>query len=142
MIHDLKIAPEWFESVISGLKTFEVRKEDDKVFHPNDILQLREFDGNKYTGRQCIADVRFVLRGEYCRKGYCIMSIVVRDRAAYAPDIKPCPFCGGKGNLEKTGCMIYVHCDRCGSNGACIGISEDYCANDRAIELWNRRSEE
>ena len=142
MLHDLKIAPEWFETVISGIKTFEVRREDDKVFHPNDVLQLREFDGKKYTGRQCIADVRFVLRGEYCRDGYCIMSIVVRDRADRALDIKPCPFCPeGKGKLEKTGNLIYVQCDTCGATGACIGISEDYCANDRAIELWNSRKE-
>lgn len=75
MLHDLKIAPEWFETVKSGVKTFEVRK-DDRDFKPNDVLLLREFDGTKYTGRQLKADVRFVLRGEYCREGYCIMSIV------------------------------------------------------------------
>ena len=79
MIHDLKILPEWFETVKSGIKTFEVRK-DDRDFKPNDVLLLREFDGTKYTGRQLKADVRFVLRGEYCREGYCIMSILVQGQ--------------------------------------------------------------
>lgn len=76
MLHDLKIAPEWFETVKSGVKTFEVRKYD-RDFKPNDVLLLREFDGTKYTGRQLKVDVRFVLRNEYCREGYCIMSIVM-----------------------------------------------------------------
>ena len=84
MLHDLKIAPEWFETVRSGVKTFEVRK-DDRDFKPNDVLLLREFDGTKYTGRQLKADVRFVLRGEYCREGYCIMSIVVQEKVAERP---------------------------------------------------------
>lgn len=84
MLHDLKIAPEWFETVRSGVKTFEVRK-DDRDFKPNDVLLLREFDGTKYTGRQLKADVRFVLRGEYCREGYCIMSIVIREKVDERP---------------------------------------------------------
>lgn len=84
MLHDLKIAPEWFETVKSGVKTFEVRK-DDRDFKPNDVLLLREFDGTKYTGRQLKADVRFVLRGEYCREGYCIMSIVIQEKVAERP---------------------------------------------------------
>lgn len=84
MLHDLKIAPEWFETVSSGVKTFEVRK-DDRDFKPNDVLLLREFDGTKYTGRQLKVDVRFVLRNEYCREGYCIMSIVIREKVAERP---------------------------------------------------------
>lgn len=84
MLHDLKIAPEWFETVSSGVKTFEVRK-DDRDFKPNDVLLLREFDGTKYTGRQLKADVRFVLRGEYCLKGYCIMSILIQEKVAERP---------------------------------------------------------
>lgn len=77
MTHDLKILPEWFETVVSGFKTFEVRK-DDRPYKPNDVLILREFDGERYTGRVCKVDVCFVLRGEYCRDGYCIMAIRIR----------------------------------------------------------------
>lgn len=78
MTHDLKISPEWFEAVCSGVKSFEVRK-DDRPYKPNDVLILREFDGVKYTGRVCKADVRFVLRGDYCRDGYCIMAIKIKE---------------------------------------------------------------
>ena len=76
MLHDLKILPEWFNAVISGVKTFEIRK-DDRNFQPRDVLLLREWDGTAYTGRTCKADVTMVLRGEYCREGHCTMAIRV-----------------------------------------------------------------
>lgn len=75
--HELKILPGYFAAVISGAKTFEVRK-DDRPYKPGDVLALREYDGAVYTGRTCNADVLYVLRGEYCRDGYCIMSIKPR----------------------------------------------------------------
>lgn len=74
MKHYLKILPEWFTAVESGIKTFEVRK-DDRFFSPFDVLILREFDGKNYTGRSCAVDVLYIYRGEYCLDGYCIMSI-------------------------------------------------------------------
>ena len=40
MEHELKIYPKYFEDVISGKKTFEVRKNDRK-FNIGDILILR-----------------------------------------------------------------------------------------------------
>lgn len=49
--HELKILPEYFVVVANGTKTFEVRK-DDRLFEVGDILCLREFDGQKYTGRE------------------------------------------------------------------------------------------
>lgn len=76
MKHKLKIWPTYFEAVISGAKTFEVRK-DDRPYNPGDVLVLCEFNG-EYTGRVCEVDVPYVLRGVYCRDGYCIMSIKPR----------------------------------------------------------------
>ena len=75
--HELKTLPEYFTAVLSGVKTFEVRR-DDRPYKPGDVLMLREYDGAEYTGRTCGADVLYVLRGEYCRDGYCIMSIKPR----------------------------------------------------------------
>ena len=84
MKHELKIYPEWYNGLLNGLKTFEVRKDDrEPKFAPNDELFLREFDGDKYTGRTISALVRFVLRGKYCKDGYCIMSVEVLD--SYPP---------------------------------------------------------
>ena len=74
--HELKILPEWYETLASGLKSFEIRKDDrEPPFAPRDKLFLREFDGTKYTGRTATADVTLVLRNEYCKDGYCIMSL-------------------------------------------------------------------
>lgn len=86
MTHELKILPEWYDSLASGMKSFEVRKDDrNPRFEPNDELFLREFDGTKYTGRTIRADVKFVLRGKYCKDGYCIMSVAVKSKYPDTP---------------------------------------------------------
>ena len=75
MIHELKILPEYFEAVIEGRKTFEIRK-NDRVFEIGDMLALNEYaDGKRYTGNSCLVYVDYILRGEYCKEGYVVMSI-------------------------------------------------------------------
>lgn len=76
MLHDCKILPEHFNNVLAGLKPFEIRKDDrDPPYLPGDKLVLREWTDGVYTGRWIKADVLLVLRSEYCRPGYCTMSI-------------------------------------------------------------------
>ena len=55
MIHELKIFPEYFEAVISGKKSFEIRKAD-RPFAVGDILALNEFDPTipGYTDNSCL----------------------------------------------------------------------------------------
>lgn len=58
--HDLKCWPIWFNDVLSGAKTFEVRR-NDRPFCAGDILRLREWaprDG--YTGRECSRRIGYV----------------------------------------------------------------------------------
>lgn len=43
MRHELKIWPQYFEPVMFGTKTFEVR-ENDRGFQPGDTVALREYD--------------------------------------------------------------------------------------------------
>lgn len=80
-VHELKCWPCYFEDVLSGLKTFEVRK-DDRGFYVDDILRLREFDigTGTYTGRECLNKVIYLMRGGCAETpsfdGYVIMSIV------------------------------------------------------------------
>ena len=44
MTHTLKIAPAHFDAVVSGQKTLEIRREDDKTFAVGDVLILKEWD--------------------------------------------------------------------------------------------------
>lgn len=62
MTHDLKIWPEFFQPVVTGVKTFEVRR-DDRTYAQGDTLRLREFEPTQgYTGREVSRAVTYVLR--------------------------------------------------------------------------------
>lgn len=60
-MQDLKIYPLYFEAIISGKKTFEVRWSGDRDFFEGDRILLKEFDGNNaaYTGRQLLIEVTY-----------------------------------------------------------------------------------
>ena len=75
-IHQLKILPKYFQSVLSGEKTFEVRK-DDRNFQLGDIVVLDEFDdiSCSFTGNYVGVRITYILRdSEFCKSGYCIFS--------------------------------------------------------------------
>ena len=75
MIHELKILPNYFKAVISGEKSFEVRK-NDRPFAKGDLLALNEFDGQYYTGNSCLVYIDYILSdAEYCKKDMVIMAI-------------------------------------------------------------------
>ena len=75
MIHELKIYPDYFNAVISGKKTFEIRK-NDRHFQKGDMLALNEWDWNRYTGNSCIVYVDFIMNSpEYVKEGMVVMSI-------------------------------------------------------------------
>lgn len=78
MEHKLKILSRYYEAVLQGKKTFEVRK-DDRPFQEGDTLLLQETvtpNGCGYTGREMKVEVTYILRdSEYVKDGYCIMAI-------------------------------------------------------------------
>lgn len=77
MIHALKIEPYFFQKVLSGEKTFEIR-ENDRNFMTGDLLALNEWDPKKeeYTGDSCLVYVDFAMTDpKYVREGFAIMSI-------------------------------------------------------------------
>lgn len=76
MIHELKILPEHFSKVISGEKSFEVRK-NDRPYKVGDVLALNEWEPvNGYTENSCLVYVDYILNDDdYCRLGYITMSI-------------------------------------------------------------------
>ena len=75
-IHELKTLPQYFDEVRNGWKRFEIRK-NDRDFKVGDILILREWDGNEYTGEFLYVKVMYILSDfpDGLQPGYCIMSI-------------------------------------------------------------------
>ena len=74
---DKKILPEYFRAVRSREKTFELRK-DDSDYQVGDILNLREWDGENYTGNRVVRQITYIMRNcpEYgLMPGYCILGI-------------------------------------------------------------------
>ena len=79
MVHELKILPIYYEAVIGGLKTFEVRK-NDRGYQTNDFLALNEWDGEEYTGRSMLVRVLMAMNLSdlpELPEGYVAMSIRV-----------------------------------------------------------------
>lgn len=81
MHHELKILPPYFEAVISGKKTFEIRR-DDRGFQAGDTVTLREYDSNKhsiekfkFTDREYSAMIGYVTAYEQ-KPGYVVFSMV------------------------------------------------------------------
>ena len=78
MIHQLKILPEFFDSVQNGQKRFELRK-DDRNFAAMDTLALNEWEpvNEEYTGRVVLVQVWYIMFGGQfgLEKGYVCMSI-------------------------------------------------------------------
>lgn len=64
MIHELKTHPEPFDAVWSGIKRFEIRK-NDRDFKVGDILALREWhpQTEKYSGRHIVSTVQYMTNG-------------------------------------------------------------------------------
>ncbi|POB12180.1 DUF3850 domain-containing protein [Sulfobacillus sp. hq2] len=65
MVHLLKIWPEYFQPILSGAKTVELRSETDRTFAVGDVLRLCEYvpgTASPYTGRTCAVRVTHVLR--------------------------------------------------------------------------------
>ncbi|EKE9396609.1 DUF3850 domain-containing protein, partial [Listeria monocytogenes] len=48
-VHELKILPEYYEDIVAGRKTFEIRK-NDRDFQVGDYLILKEFKDGNHTG--------------------------------------------------------------------------------------------
>lgn len=76
MLHKLKILPGWYEDVVSGLKKFELRK-NDRNYQVGDYIELNEFEPNSktYTGRKCTRKITYIFTGYMIADGYIILGI-------------------------------------------------------------------
>jgi uncharacterized protein YqfB (UPF0267 family) len=76
-IHSLKTWPEFYAEVVSGRKTFEVRK-DDRGFEVGDCLVLQEFnpETQQYTLEMKAFTVTYILRdSRFLPDGVVVMAI-------------------------------------------------------------------
>jgi hypothetical protein len=78
-IHTLKTWPQYYKAVVSGEKTFELRK-NDRGFKVGDVLVLQEYNKHKeeYTGEMMSFTVTYILTGHSfgVKPGFVIMSII------------------------------------------------------------------
>lgn len=76
MIHELKIRPEYFKSVISGAKPFEIRR-NDRNFKVGDLVALNEHDSvSGYTGESVLFEITYVMTDtEYVKEGFAVLGI-------------------------------------------------------------------
>ena len=70
---------------------------------------------------------------------------VVADEPVSQPqepetELKPCPFCGGKGILSfETQGYSFVVCEGCGCMTQKVWVDRTYSSDEKAKEAWNRR---
>lgn len=76
MTHKLKIKPEYFNAKLYGVKNWEYRN-NDRGFKIGDFVQLMEWDGFNYTGRELIVKISYIYD---LGNGYVIFSDIEEDR--------------------------------------------------------------
>ena len=89
--HELKTWGQYFQAIVSGEKTFELRK-NDRDFQVGDKLLLKEYNllgithvtqemKGEYTGAEQMVEVTYILKHEPMKnnfgieRGYCVMGI-------------------------------------------------------------------
>ncbi len=96
--HELKTWPPYFEAVLEGRKTFEIRR-DDRGFGVGDTLLLKEWDprgsltdfGGRYTLREIRCRVTHIVPGGQfgIEPGTCVMAIKLISACTEGEDHKP-----------------------------------------------------
>jgi hypothetical protein len=79
MTHALKVWKEYYQSLVDGSKTFELRKHD-RPFQVGDKLILQEYNqiDSKYTGKEIEKTITYTLFNASIfglKEGYCILGI-------------------------------------------------------------------
>lgn len=76
--HTVKTLPEYYQAAASGIKKFELRK-NDRDYHIADILVLKEWEPETgYTGRGSRAEITYIItESEYLAPGYAALGIVI-----------------------------------------------------------------
>lgn len=82
--HTLKTWPTFYEAVLDGRKTFEVRRGNDRTYQVGDLLDLQEWDPETkaFTGRRLLRRITYVMHGAPILPDDCwVMGIVAPEEA-------------------------------------------------------------
>ena len=76
MTQAIKCHPPFFAAIVSGEKTFEVRK-NDRNYKSGDKLLIQEYHPeNGYTGKEWEGIITYLLdHPDYCKKGFVVFGI-------------------------------------------------------------------
>lgn len=87
LLHTLKCWPPFFEDVLEGRKTFELRR-NDRDYSVGDTLHLREWTGTGYSGRECSVRVTYLLEDAYqfgLMEGFVVLGIAKKPHGRPTP---------------------------------------------------------
>ena len=83
--HVLKCWPEFFQAILDGKKTHDLRRSDDRLFRVYDLIRLREFDPRteSFSGREQLVEITYItsadipcaLSQQALNADFCILSI-------------------------------------------------------------------
>lgn len=86
--HEMKCWPEFFQAILEGRKSHDLRRTDDRTFRVHDLIKLREFDprSERYSGREQTVEITYITSSDVpCAlseraldPAYCILSIKKR----------------------------------------------------------------
>lgn len=116
MTHELKILPEFFRAVNCGEKNFEIRK-NDRDYQKHDVLILKEWDGEKYTGRQIERSVGYIYNGDGSyglAEGYCILALKRGRPTVTLDSCKDCIDAGGDWECDHVQCRKVIKSQKSG----------------------------
>lgn len=107
--HWLKTWPEFYQALVDGAKTFEIRR-DDRGFQVGDELILEEYDPTLhqrcYTGRALARRVTYVLRGMGLQDGYVCLGLMAASGLASAlREARPAATAGEVGCEASQKCL-------------------------------------
>lgn len=81
-VHELKVAPEYWDALVDGSKTFEVRR-NDRAFQRGDLLHLWRVDRHGYRSVHdpLVATVTYVFAGDprwqALQPGYVVLGLAI-----------------------------------------------------------------
>lgn len=74
-VHELKITQSNFNMVVSGGMGFQIRKHD-RDFREGDIIFLKEFKNDRFTGRTKPCKLNLILtHADGLKEGFCLLNI-------------------------------------------------------------------